>query len=106
MEDQNAPATKGDLNEAVAQLRSEMKGDLNEAVAQLRSEMSHGYNDIVERLSDSETKLLGAFYSFAQSNQKRMVEVEGNEAALRSRVGTIESRLLEVEKRLNMPPAA
>jgi hypothetical protein len=35
-----------------------------------------------------------------------MVEIEGNEMALRSRIGTIESRLLEVERRLNMPPAA
>jgi hypothetical protein len=87
MDDANAPATKGDIE-------------------QLRAEMSHGYNDVVERISDSETKLLSAFYSFAQSNQKRMVEIEGNEMALRSRIGTLESRLLEVERRLNIPPAA
>jgi len=35
-----------------------------------------------------------------------MGEVEDSQAALRRRIGTIESRLLEVEKRLNMPPAA
>jgi hypothetical protein len=52
-EDQNAAATKGDL-------------------AQLRSEMSHGYNDILERIADSETRLLKAFYAFAESNDKRM----------------------------------
>ena len=91
MDDHDAPATKGDLAGAVEQLRAEA---------------SHNYNDIVERISDSETKLLGAFYSFAQSNQKRMVELEGNEMALRSRIGTLESRILEVEKRLNIPPAA
>jgi hypothetical protein len=91
MDDPNAPATKGDLRDAVEQLRAEA---------------SHNNNDIVERISDSETKLLGAFYSFAQSNQKRMVEIEGNEMALRSRIGTLESRILEVEKRLNIPPAA
>jgi hypothetical protein len=33
-----------------------------------------------------------------------MMELEGNEAVIRSRLGTLEDRLLEVEKRLNMPP--
>jgi hypothetical protein len=32
--------------------------------------------------------------------------LEGNEAAIRSRLATIEDRLLQVERRLNMPPAA
>ena len=42
-------------------------------------------------------------WSFYQS--KRMTELEGNEAAIRSRLGTIEDRLMEVEKRLNIPPS-
>ena len=82
------------------------KRDLHLAVEQLRSEAAHQYNDIVERISDSETKLLKAFYSFGQTNSKRMVELEGNEAALRGRIAVLEDRLLEVEKRLNIPPAA
>jgi len=49
MDDLNAPATKGDLRGAVDQLRAEM---------------NHQYNDLVERIADSETKLLQAFYSF------------------------------------------
>jgi hypothetical protein len=52
MDDLNAPATKGDI-------------------LQLRTEMNHQYNDLVERIADSETKLLQAFYSFAESNQQR-----------------------------------
>jgi hypothetical protein len=91
MENGNAPATKHDLNEAVEQLRSEM---------------NHAYNDLVERITDGETRLLKAFYGFAESNQKRMVELEGNEAAIRSRLGTLEGRLLEVEKRLNILPSS
>ena len=94
MDDRNAPATKGDI------------ADLDQKVDQLRTEMNHGYSDIVERISDGETRLLKAFYDFAQSNQKRMTEIETNEAAMRSRLATIEDRLLQVEKRLNMPPAA
>ena len=35
-----------------------------------------------------------------------MTEIEGNEAALRSRLATLEDRVLELEKRLNLhtPP--
>jgi hypothetical protein len=91
MDDLNAPATKGDLRGAVDQLRAEM---------------NHQYNDLVERIADSETKLLQAFYSFAESNQQRIALVEGNTTAVIARLATLETRLLEVEKRLNMPPAA
>jgi hypothetical protein len=74
MGDRNAPATKGDIA------------------------------DIMEALRDVETKLLNAFYGYAKSNDKRVLETEGNEAVLRSRVATLETRLTDVEHRLNMPP--
>ena len=35
-----------------------------------------------------------------------MTEIETNESAMRSRLATIEDRLLQVETRLNMPSAA
>jgi len=59
-----------------------------------------------EQIRDSETKLLTAFYEFAKVNQNRLSELEGSDAVLKRRIGSIEDRLLEVEKRLNMPPAA
>jgi hypothetical protein len=98
MEDQNAPATKGDLEQIRSDLRSEM--------ALLRSEMGHGYNDILERIADGETRLLKAFYAFAESNDKRMTQQDANIAVFLSRMATFESRLLAVEKRLDLPPAA
>ena len=67
--------------------------------------MNHGYNDLVERMADAETASEGIL-DFAQSNQQRVTLIEGNEAASRGRLATIEDRLLQVEKRLNMPPAA
>ena len=70
---------------------------LKQDIEQLRSEMNHQYKDLVERISDSETRLPNAFYFFGQSNQNRVTELEGNEAAIRSRIATIEDRLLEVE---------
>ena len=66
--------------------------------------MSHQYDDLVERIADSETKLLQAFYTYAESNQKRVASIEMESAGLKSRLSTIEDRLTDVEKRLNMPP--
>ena len=96
MDDSNAPATKSDIQ----QLRTETKGDIQ----QLRTEMNHQYNDLVERIADTETKLLQAFYTYAESNQKRVAAIEMESAGLKSRLSTIEERLTGVEKRLNMAP--
>jgi hypothetical protein len=98
MEDRDAPATKGDL--------ADLESRLKESIEILRSEMNHQYRELVERISDTQTEVLRAFYSFAQTNNKRVLEVEGNEAALRGRLGTLEDRVLDIEKRLNLPPAA
>ena len=78
MDDRNAPATKGDIADSE--------------------------DRVMERLRDVETKLLNAFYGYAKSNDKRVLETEGNEGVLRSRVATLETRLTDVEHRLNMPP--
>jgi hypothetical protein len=74
----SAPATKGDVL------------DLEERV--------------MEAIHDIETRLLKAFYTFAETNQKRLAEGETESAAIKGRLATVEQRLLEVEKRLNMPP--
>ena len=63
MDDRNAPATKGDI------IDLKLDEKLNEKLEQLPSEMNHGYRDILERVADGETRLLKAFYDFAQSNQ-------------------------------------
>ena len=56
MEDGNMPATKAEL------------AALNERMDILRSEMQHSLQDVNETIRDVETKLLKAFYSFAESN--------------------------------------
>jgi predicted nucleic acid-binding Zn-ribbon protein len=85
MDDSNAPATKGDIQ-------------------QLRTDLNHQYRDLVERISDTGTKLLQAFYTYAESNQKRVAAIEMESAGLKSRLSSIEERLTDVERRLNMPP--
>jgi hypothetical protein len=84
MEDRNAPATKGDLTDLESRLDERLEIRLNESIARLnesieilRSEMNHQYRELVERISDTQTEVLRAFYSFAQTNNKRVLEVEG-----------------------------
>lgn len=57
-------------------------------------------------IHDSETRLLQTFCSFAETNQRRLTDAERESFALKDRLASVESRLTEVEKRLNMPPAA
>jgi hypothetical protein len=87
MENGDAPATKRDIE-------------------QLRSEFHHEFDDLKETFRDVQTELLKAFYSFAESTQQRLGQVEVSNQALVARLATVENRLLEVEKRLNLPPAA
>ena len=91
MNDSNAPATKGDLQGAVEQLRTEM---------------NHQYDDLKETLRDVQTEILRAFYGYTQTADAKLKEGEQSDIALRQRLTAVESRILEVEKRLNMPPAA
>ena len=77
MEDRNAPATKGDLL------------DLKD--------------HLVEAIRDSQAEVLKAFYSFAESNRNRVAHLEGNQGTLITRVGTLEDRMLELERKMNFP---
>jgi hypothetical protein len=40
----------------------------------LRSEMQHMFDNLVERMADTETRLLQAFYGFADSISKRVLQ--------------------------------
>jgi len=55
MDDLNAPATKGDLQGGVEQLRSEM---------------NHQYDDLKETLRDVQTEILRAFYGYTQTTAR------------------------------------
>jgi hypothetical protein len=68
--------------------------------------MNHGYRELADRINDSETRLLKAFYAFADCNNNRIQAIEESDAETRRRLGSIETRLLEVERRLNIPLTA
>jgi phage shock protein A len=97
----NEPATKQDIAD-LEQKIGEIKTDME----QLRSEMNHGYRDVVERLDDIATRMLTAFYNVAETHGRRLADLDSSDAGLRSRLSTVESRIMEIEKRLNLPPAA
>jgi hypothetical protein len=63
-------------------------------------------DEIVETMRDVQTEILTAFYGFSQTIQDRFKENDAIEASFKRRLTTLESRLLEIEKRLNLPPAA
>ena len=102
MENGHQPATKSD----VLALRTELKADLQALEGRLTSDMQGLEDRLTEKWRDMQTELLKAFYSFAETNQNRLTAAEREAAALKDRLADLESRLTQVEKRLNLPPAA
>ena len=92
---ENEPATRADL-EAV-------ETRLDGKIDRWEHRIVDGIGELVH---DSETRLLQAFYGFAEATNKRFNQIDGNVGILLNRMGTLESRVLELEKRLNIPPAA
>jgi hypothetical protein len=58
---------------------------------------------VIETMRDIQTELLKAFYSFTASNQQRLAQVEGNEGAVVARLGTLEARVTDLERKINFP---
>jgi hypothetical protein len=83
-DDRNAPASKADL-------------------AELETRITEALTEVVR---DGQTEILKAFYGFTETVQTRFKAQDDTEAGLKKRLTVLEERLLEVEKRLNMPPAA
>src|SRR5688572_4878352 len=99
-DDRNAPATKGDI----ANLRTEFKSDSATLRGEVHSDVILLQEKLTEAFQDSETRILTAFYRYAEATQKHLQLLDGTDANILSRLGSMESRLLEVEKRLNIPP--
>ena len=103
MEDNNAPATKGDIAASEARLEARLKAVLE---GRMDAQERRLLDEVSRIVQESETRLLKAFYSYAEGNDKRLNHLEGSIPVFFNRLGTVETRLLEVEKRLNMPPQA
>lgn len=114
MENGQEPATKQDIGELRAEtaaLRAELKQDIGKLRAELkqdieqsRAESRHEFDDLRETFRDGQTELLRAFYSYAQSTDAKLKESEIADMLLRSRLSAVESRVTEIERRMNQPP--
>ncbi|HTS77105.1 MAG TPA: hypothetical protein VMG40_12920 [Bryobacteraceae bacterium] len=60
---------------------------------------------VTEANHNMETRLLQAFYGFAESANSHFKQLDMNYAGVLARVTTLETRMLECEKRLNIPPS-
>ena len=76
------PATKADLKEGLDGLRTEL----------------------LQAIHDMETRILKAFYAYTEATQKHLADLDRSDGSLRDRLGTLEVRMTEIEKRLNFPP--
>ncbi len=79
------------------------KQDLLELEDRVNQRMSALEGRFVEALHGTETKLLRAFYSFAEATQKHFNDLDRSDSSLRERLGACENRITEIEKRLNTP---
>lgn len=71
-----------------------------------RGELLDVRDSLVEAVYDSKTEILKAIYGFTETVQNRFQEMDQTEASIKRRMTTLESRILEIERRLNIPPAA
>ena len=105
-DDRNAPATKGDLAELETRITAGFKADLAEIRADLAERETRLTEALTEVMRDGQTETLKAFYGFVESIQTRFRAQDDTEAGLKKRLTVLEERVLEVEKKLLMPPAA
>lgn len=103
MESQSELVTKTDLKAALDAAMRAQDNRFEGRMDVLEQRLTDRFTDA---LRDTETKILQAFYGFAETNNKRLVQGEAATAMVVSRLTTIERRVLEIEKRLNMPPTA
>ncbi len=90
--DRSSQPTKGDLKELEERILDTIRGDL----LNLEERLMKAVHDTAELLAK-------AFYSLAESQQLRAVQLEANQTALMARISALEARLTELEKRLNFP---
>jgi DNA anti-recombination protein RmuC len=104
-DDLTARATKGGIGDLCSELHR-TQDQLRERIENVDTRLGEAVSSLEESIHESQTEILRAIYGFAESAQQQFEEMDQTEASLKMRVTIIEGRLPEVEKRLNIPPAA
>ena len=92
MNNGQAPATKQDL--------AELKKELLAANDRLKVELKE---ELLEAMHDIETHLLKGFYGYTESTQKHLNQLDREDGSVRERLGTLEVRVKELERRVQFP---
>ena len=69
-----------------------------------RGQLAQSDYRVVEAFRDGQTELLKAFDHYAQTNDERAASTEAESASLKKRLAIAESRITDIERRLNWPP--
>jgi len=110
MADENAPATKKDLAQLETRIDTKLS-ELETRIDAIDAKLSGLEDRITERIRDSQTEILKAFLPWQESVHTQFRKLEANMGnsvtSIEERMGILERRLWEIEKRLLMnPPAA
>ena len=98
----------------MAVMRNAEQAATKQDLAELEQRMTASMAELEQRMTasmqlairDMETRLLNAFYEFAQTLQKNLEQMHRADFSLSERVSRVENRVLEIEKRMNIPPGA
>ena len=94
MDTSKAPATQGDI----AELRREMQ-ELQERI----ENRFHSFEERVEGLfKRMEAQIVATVYRLGDAAQMRLTEAEREAAAVKERLSTLEQRLMEIERMIDM----
>src|SRR6266542_150460 len=93
----------GDVLKAIGELKTELKGDMTALKTELKTDMTALEERLREYVHDTETRIVGEFFKYAQSMDARLRTTEVNILPMIDRMAAMETRLLSVERRLNLP---
>jgi hypothetical protein len=71
-----------------------------------RGELAALKAELIKAMLDGQTKVFKGLYSFADTVEDRYRGSDDLEANLKRRMATLDTRILEIERRLNLPPDA
>ncbi len=91
---------------AVDQRFADMEGKLDAVKTSMFQRLDEMAATLEEGYRDTQTEVLKAVYSMGERVQARVGAQEAVVVSLQQRQASVEARLLEIEKRLNLPPAA